>query len=126
MHFQLAPRAQGKLVSCIAGALWDVAVDLRVGSPTYGRSVAAVLSQKNGHQLWVPPGFAHGFCTLESRTIASYKVTEYYSPDYDRGLLWNDPALEIEWPVLTSNAIISEKDRKQPKLSELDSNFVFE
>lgn len=126
LHFQLAPRAQGKLVSCVAGALWDVAVDLRVGSPTYGRSVAAVLSETNGHQLWVPPGFAHGFCTLESRTIASYKVTEYYSPDHDRGLLWNDPALEIEWPVLASNAIISDKDRKQPKFSELYSNFVFE
>ncbi|QHG73126.1 dTDP-4-dehydrorhamnose 3,5-epimerase [Ensifer adhaerens] len=126
LHFQLAPRAQGKLVSCVAGALWDVAVDLRIGSPTYGHSVTAVLSEKNGHQLWVPPGFAHGFCTLENRTIASYKVTEYYSPDHDCGLLWNDPALQIEWPALTATAIISDKDKNQPKLRDINSNFVFE
>lgn len=125
LHFQLNPRAQGKLVSCIAGSLWDVAVDLREGSPAFGRSVAAVLSEENGHQLWVPPGFAHGFCTLEDRTRISYKVTDYYSPDHDQGLQWNDPCLGIEWPVSAANAIVSARDQKQPSLSDLHTNFVF-
>ncbi|MGT2446619.1 dTDP-4-dehydrorhamnose 3,5-epimerase (plasmid) [Ensifer adhaerens] len=119
LHFQLAPRAQGKLVSCIAGALWDVAVDLRRGSQTYGKFVAAELSEENGHQLWIPPGFAHGFCTLKPSTVVSYKVTDYYSPEHDRGLLWNDPELGINWPVPPGNAILSDKDRGQPKLSDL-------
>ncbi|MVA22790.1 dTDP-4-dehydrorhamnose 3,5-epimerase, partial [Agrobacterium vitis] len=80
---------------------------------------------ENGCQLWVPPGFAHGFCTLQPNTVISYKVTDYYSPDHDRGLLWNDPALAIDWPVTEDNAILSEKDKKQPKLSELETNFVY-
>ncbi len=125
LHFQLAPRAQGKLVSCIAGSLLDVAVDLRKGSPAFGRSVAVVLSEENGHQLWVPPGFAHGFCTLKDQTSISYRVTDYYSPDHDRGLQWNDPALAIEWPVAAGNAILSDRDQRHPNLSDLHSNFVF-
>ncbi|TWD57306.1 dTDP-4-dehydrorhamnose 3,5-epimerase [Agrobacterium vitis] len=126
LHFQLNPKAQGKLVSCAAGGLLDVAVDIRKGSPTYGQFVTAELSQENGCQLWVPPGFAHGFCTLKPNTVISYKVTDYYSPENDRGLLWNDPAIGIDWPVVEGQAILSDKDQKQPKLSDLDANFVYQ
>jgi dTDP-4-dehydrorhamnose 3,5-epimerase len=125
LHFQLEPKAQGKLVRCIAGALLDVAVDIRTGSPTFGQHVAAELSAENGCQLWVPAGFAHGFCTLEPNTVISYKVTNYYSAEHDRGLLWNDPALGIEWPVETGKAILSDKDRKQPELAGLGEVFQY-
>jgi dTDP-4-dehydrorhamnose 3,5-epimerase len=125
LHFQLEPRAQGKLVSCIAGALLDVAVDIRTGSPTYGKHVAVELTPDNGRQLWVPPGFAHGFCTLKPDTMISYKVTDYYSAEHDRGLLWNDPAIGIDWPVAADKAHLSEKDQKQPTLADLQANFVF-
>jgi dTDP-4-dehydrorhamnose 3,5-epimerase len=125
LHFQLQPRAQGKLVSCTAGALLDVAVDIRAGSPTYGRHVKAELSAENGHMLWVPPGFAHGFCTLEPNTKVSYKVTDYYSPEHDRGLAFDDPALGIVWPVAADKAVLSAKDKQQPKLAELGTVFTF-
>lgn len=125
LHFQLNPRAQGKLVRCLAGAILDVAVDIRRGSPTYGQHVNVELSADNGQQLWVPPGFAHGFCTLEPNTIIAYKVTDYYSPEHDRGLRWNDPTLGIDWPVIEDKAVLSAKDRVQPLLTELDANFVF-
>ncbi|TDW25965.1 dTDP-4-dehydrorhamnose 3,5-epimerase [Rhizobium azibense] len=125
LHFQLVPRAQGKLVSCIAGAILDVAVDIRRGSRTFGQHVKAELSPRNGCQLWVPPGFAHGFCTLEPDSVISYKVTDYYSPDHDRGLLWNDPALNIDWPVTAERAILSAKDKLQPTLSAIESNFAY-
>lgn len=125
LHYQLAPYAQGKLVSCLAGALWDVAVDLRHGSPTFGRFVAAELSRDNGRQLWVPPGFAHGFCTLKPETIVCYKVTAYYSQKDERGLLWNDPALGIAWPVSSAEAVVSDKDKKQPKLNDLNADFTY-
>jgi len=123
LHFQLEPRAQGKLVRCSAGALLDVAVDIRVGSPTYGKHVAVELSAENGKQLWVPTGFAHGFCTLIPNTEISYKVTDYYSAENDRGLQWDDPELEIAWPVKPEDACLSLKDRQQPKLSELGEVF---
>lgn len=126
LHFQLEPRAQGKLVRCLAGAILDVAVDIRAGSPTYGQHVKAELTAENGHQLWVPPGFAHGFCTLEPNSIISYKVTDYYSPEHDRGLLWNDPALGIEWPVDAQAAVLSAKDKVQPRLADLAAAFVYE
>lgn len=125
LHFQLDPRAQGKLVRCIAGGIFDVAVDIRKGSPTYGQHVKAELTVDNGHQLWVPPGFAHGFCTLEPNSIISYKVTDYYSPDHDRGLLWNDPELGIGWPIDAEKAILSGKDKVQPRLADLEANFVY-
>jgi len=125
LHFQLNPRAQGKLVRCLVGAILDVAVDIRRGSPTYGQHVKVELSADNGQQLWVPPGFAHGFCTLEPNTVIAYKVTDYYSPEHDRGLRWNDPALAIDWPVAEDKAILSAKDRVQPLLSELDADFVY-
>ncbi len=125
LHFQIHPHAQGKLVSCSSGAILDVAVDIRAGSPTYGKFVAVELSAENALQLWLPPGFAHGFCTLVANTVVTYKVTDYYSAEHDRGLLWNDPALGIEWPVTADNAILSEKDRKQPTLAELPSSFAY-
>ena len=125
LHFQLPPKAQGKLVSCTAGALLDVAVDIRQGSATYGQHVVAELTAENGEQLWVPPGFAHGFCTLRPETIISYKVTDYYSPEHDRGLFWDDPAIGIDWPVKPEEAVLSEKDKKLPLLSDLPVSFVF-
>jgi dTDP-4-dehydrorhamnose 3,5-epimerase len=123
LHFQLEPKAQGKLVRCVAGALLDVAVDIRRGSATFGQHVAAELTAENGCQLWVPPGFAHGFCTLAPNTEINYKVTNYYSREHDRGLLWNDPALSISWPVSVEKAVLSDKDKLQPKLSELPDTF---
>lgn len=123
LHFQLSPHAQGKLVRCLAGGLLDVAVDIRKGSPTYGRHVAVELTAENGRQLWVPPGFAHGFCTLAPDTTVAYKVTAYYSAEHDRGIRWNDPDLGIDWPVAAQDAILSEKDRHLPPLRELPEAF---
>lgn len=126
LHFQLDPCAQGKLVRCIAGAIFDVAVDIRRGSPTYGKHVTAELTADNGHQLWVPRGFAHGFCTVEPNSIISYKVTSYYSPAHDRGLLWNDPEIGIQWPVDEGKAVLSTKDKFQPRLADLEDAFVYD
>ncbi|SES31486.1 dTDP-4-dehydrorhamnose 3,5-epimerase [Rhizobium sp. NFR03] len=125
LHFQLEPRAQGKLVRCIAGAIYDVAVDIRVGSPTYGQYVGAELTAQNGHQLWVPAGFAHGFCTLVPATEVSYKVTDYYSAEHDRGLRWDDPAIGIVWPDVASTPVLSKKDTLQPLLAELKESFTY-
>lgn len=123
LHFQLAPAAQGKLVRVLSGAILDVAVDLRAKSPTYGKHVAVVLTAEEGTQLWVPVGFAHGFCTLEPNTEVFYSVTSYYSPKHDRGLLWCDPALGIPWPIPQTRAILADKDKKQPVLAELKTLF---
>lgn len=123
LHFQLAPFAQVKLVRVVRGAILDVAVDLRRGSPTYGRSVAVRLDAENGAQLYVPVGFAHGFCTLEPDSEVFYKVSAPYSAAHDRGLAWDDPALAIDWPVSAEQAILSDKDRRQPKLADLDPPF---
>ncbi|WP_137157243.1 dTDP-4-dehydrorhamnose 3,5-epimerase [Rhizobium sp. FKL33] len=126
LHFQLDPFAQGKLVRCIAGSLFDVAVDIRLGSPTYGQWVGATLSADNGEQLWIPAGFAHGFATLEPDTVIHYKVTAPYSAAHDRGLLWNDPDIGIAWPeAALKNAVLSDKDRKQPRLADLPPSFHF-
>lgn len=123
LHFQKPPHAQGKLVRVARGAIFDVAVDIRRGSPTYGRHVTAVLSAENWAQLWVPAGFAHGFCTLEPDTEVLYKVTDYYTPECDCGLRWNDPELGIEWPVKRDEAIVSDKDRSHPALADLEPVF---
>lgn len=124
LHFQLNPKAQTKVVRCITGAIYDVAVDIRKGSPTYGQWVGVILSEHNKRQLVVPRGFAHGFCTIVPNSTVAYKVDEYYSPEHDSGILWNDPALSIDWPI--SNPILSEKDTKHMPLAEADINFVYE
>ncbi|MGE3066510.1 MAG: dTDP-4-dehydrorhamnose 3,5-epimerase [Hyphomicrobiaceae bacterium] len=125
LHFQTEPHAQGKLVRVTRGAIYDVAVDIRRGSPTYGRHVAVELSARNWRQLWVPAGFAHGFCTIEPDTEVLYKVTDFYAPDCDRGLAWNDPALGIAWPVAQGTETLSDKDRRHPPLSELPPCFHY-
>lgn len=125
LHFQVPPHAQGKLVRVTRGAIYDVAVDLRVGSPSYGRHVAAILSAANWTQMWVPVGFGHGFCTLEPDTEVIYKVTEYYAPESDRGLKWDDPDLGIKWPVEPGGAILSEKDRRLPTLKQMTPAFRY-
>ncbi len=114
LHCQVAPFVQGKLVRVIRGAIWDVAIDARVGSPTYGQHAAAILSVENWAQLWVPPGFLHGFCTLEPDTEVIYKVTAGYDRASERGVMWNDPALALPWPVAAEAAVLSDKDTVLP------------
>ena len=123
LHFQIAPQAQAKLIRVLQGAILDVAVDIRSGSPTYGKYVAVTLDAENGEQLYIPHGFAHGFCTLTPDTMVAYKVDAYYSPAHDRALVWNDPDVGIDWPVLAAEAILSDKDRAAPRLSELGPVF---
>jgi len=120
LHCQIEPNVQGKLVRCVKGAIWDVAVDIRHGSPSYGRHVAAVLSAGNWSQLWVPGGFLHGFCTLEPDTEVIYKVTADYDRSAERGVIWNDPDLAIPWPFAAGEAVLSDKDEKLPRLAECD------
>lgn len=121
LHYQLQPKAQTKLIRVLSGAIYDVILDIRRNSPTFGQWVGVILSEHNKRQLLVPKGFAHGFCTLVSNTQVFYKVDEYYSPEQDRGILWNDPALNIDWPV--SEPLLSEKDRRHPTFAEAEMNF---
>ena len=123
LHFQTPPFAQDKLVRVVRGSVFDVAVDLRKSSPTFGEHVSAVLSARAWNQVLVPIGFAHGFMTLESHTEVVYKVSNYFAPEHDKGLLWNDPALGIKWPVPEAEAVLSDKDRVQPRLAELVTPF---
>ena len=121
LHFQVAPAMQAKLVRVLQGAILDVAVDLRSGSVTYGRHVAVRLDAEGGEQLYVPHGFAHGFCTLTPDTMVAYKVDAYYSPAHDRALAWDDPTIAIDWPA--GEAILSDKDRRAPRLADLGTVF---
>lgn len=123
LHFQLPPFAQDKLVRVARGAILDVAVDIRKNSPTYGQHVSAIVSAAEWNQILVPIGFAHGFCTLEPDTEVIYKVTNSYSPEHDRGLLWNDPDLGIDWPAAAEQARLSDKDRVHPRLADLPEGF---
>jgi dTDP-4-dehydrorhamnose 3,5-epimerase len=125
LHFQASPSEQAKLVSVLTGAIFDVAVDLRLGSATYGRHVAVELTEGNGLQLLVPRGFAHGFCTLQPNTRVLYKVDGFYDRERDLGVRWNDPALGIDWPVEEADAKLSDKDRAHPFLSELPQYFTY-
>ncbi len=125
LHFQIPPMAQAKLVRVARGAILDVAVDIRRGSPCYGRHVAATLTAAEGNQLFVPEGFAHGYRTLEPDTEVIYKVNRYYSPEHDRGVRWNDPALAIDWGIAEEIAILSDKDRIQPRFAEFASPFAY-
>lgn len=125
LHFQGPPSAQAKLVRVARGAILDVAVDVRHGSPTFGRHVAVELSAVNWRQLLVPKGFAHGFCTLERDTEVLYKVDAYYDPAVDFGIAWNDPALGIDWRVNAADAVLSDKDTRHPKLVEMQPVFSY-
>lgn len=125
LHFQNPPAAQAKLVRVIHGAILDVAVDIRQGSPTFLQHVAVRLDAVEGKQLFVPAGFAHGFCVLEPDTEVVYKVDQYYSPDHDRSIAWNDPAIGIDWPVSADAAILSGKDQTAPVLAKSDCGFVY-
>lgn len=121
MHYQLNPKAQTKLIRVISGSIYDVIVDIRKDSPTFGQWQGFILSDANKRQLLVPQGFAHGFCTLAANTQVIYKVDEYYSPEHDRGIAWNDPSLNIDWPV--SNPVLSDKDTRHPLLKDAELNF---
>ncbi len=118
LHLQIEPRAQAKLIRVAEGEIYDVAVDVRKGSPNFGKYVGEVLSASNKKMLYVPPGFAHGYCALKNDTKVLYKVTDFYSPDHERGILWSDPALGIEWPKIGDGPIVSEKDQKLPTLKK--------
>lgn len=121
LHYQKDPMAQAKLVLAITGEIFDVAVDLRKRSPTYGKWVGEILSEKNHRMLYIPEGFAHGFCVLSETADVLYKVNCEYSPEYERGIIWNDPDIDIKWPI--SDPILIEKDLVSPVLKETDNNF---
>jgi dTDP-4-dehydrorhamnose 3,5-epimerase len=124
LHFQIAPMAQAKLLRVVSGAILDIAVDIRCSSPYYGKHIAVVLSAAEGNQLFIPEGFAHGFCTLEPDSLVIYKVNRYWSPEHERGLLWNDPELAIDWRLGGKEPVLSEKDRHYPALADLDPHFA--
>lgn len=123
LHFQVPPHGQGKLVRCPKGAIMDFAVDVRRGSPTYGQWFSAELTAENGHQLWVPVGFAHAFVTLAADTEVIYKVTDYYAPACDGGIRWD--SVGIDWPLPPTGPVLSDKDRLLPSLADFDSPFTY-
>ncbi len=122
LHYQAPPHAQGKLVCVIQGSILDVAVDIRHGSPTFARHAAVELSAGNGLQMWIPPGFAHGYCTLEPDTVVLYKVTTAHAPQSEHAIAWNDPDLAIDWPVRGA-PLLSERDARAPHLKDLPTHF---
>jgi dTDP-4-dehydrorhamnose 3,5-epimerase len=124
LHYQKRRQAQAKLVIAFRGEIFDVAVDIRQGSPTYGRWVGKILSAENGCLLYIPVGFAHGFCVLSEEVDVVYKVTAEYTPELDRGIIWNDPELGIRWPI--HNPTVSAKDAQLPSLKSADNDFLYE
>jgi dTDP-4-dehydrorhamnose 3,5-epimerase len=126
LHFQSPPAAQAKLVRVVHGSVYDVAVDLRVGSPSYGRWAAVTLTADSDQQVLLPRGFAHGFCTLEPDTVLAYKVDAFYSPAHDSGLIWNDPQLAIDWPIAAADLVLSDKDQKLGRFAGFVSPFNYE
>jgi dTDP-4-dehydrorhamnose 3,5-epimerase len=124
LHYQKHPQAQGKLLAVTHGEIFDVAVDIRQGSPTYGQWVAEVLSAQNGHMLYIPEGFAHGFCVLSESADLNYQATSEYAPHLETGIRWDDPTIGIPWPI--TNPILSNRDLALPTLQHADNNFVFE
>jgi dTDP-4-dehydrorhamnose 3,5-epimerase len=126
LHFQLPAAAQTKLVRVVRGSVYDVAVDLRVGSPTYGRWEGVTLTADGGEQLFVPRGFAHAFCTLEPDAVVTYKVDDFYSPANDSGLIWNDPTLAIDWPLGSEPAVLSDKDLRLGRFADFQSPFRYQ
>ncbi len=125
LHYQVPPNAQGKLVRCARGAILDVAVDIRRGSPTFGRHVSLELTEANWRQVWVPPGFAHGYVTLEPDSEVLYKTTAYYDPSAERGVAWDDPALGIDWRLPADALTLSAKDRRNPTLAAAEPAFAY-
>jgi dTDP-4-dehydrorhamnose 3,5-epimerase len=125
LHFQLPPSPQAKLVRVLRGSIYDVVVDLRLRSPTYGQWIAKILTADSDEQLFVPRGLAHGFCTLEDDTEVAYKVDGYYAPACDSGLIWDDPTLGISWPVTPADAVLSDKDRRLGRYSDFVSPFAY-
>jgi dTDP-4-dehydrorhamnose 3,5-epimerase len=125
LHFQIGESAQAKLVRCSRGSILDVAVDIRGGSPTLGRHIALVLNAQNWKQLFVPVGFAHGYCTLEPDTEVLYKVSAYYDPASERGLAWDDPTVAINWPFGPEKAVLADKDRAYPRLADVSNFFPY-
>lgn len=123
LHYQKDPKAQGKLVRVLRGEIFDVAVNIRTGSPTYGKYVTANLSTENRHMIYIPPGFAHGFCVLSKEAEVCYLTTKVYSAELDRGIIWNDPEIGIRWPI--KNPVLSPKDLKHPTLKNADNNYSY-
>jgi dTDP-4-dehydrorhamnose 3,5-epimerase len=126
LHFQAPPHAQAKLVRVLHGAVYDAAVDMRRGSPTYGKWCGARLTADDSEQIFVPRGFAHGYCTLEPDTVVAYKVDGYYAPQSEAGLIWNDPAIGVDWSVPAQSVLVSEKDAKLPSLNSFNTPFTME
>ncbi len=123
LHYQKNPKAQGKLVMCTRGGIFDVAVDIRRGSPHYGKWIGIEITEENRRMLYVPPGFAHGFQVLSETAEILYKCTDEYAPAHDRGIIWNDPVIKVAWPL--ADPLLSGKDEKHPSLQDADNNFVF-
>jgi dTDP-4-dehydrorhamnose 3,5-epimerase len=123
LHFQVPPHAQAKLVRVLRGAVYDAAVDLRRGSPSYGKWCGARLTAEGGEQIFVPAGFAHGYCTLEPDTLVAYKVDNYYAPQSEAGLIWNDPAIGVDWSIPPQSVLVSDKDGKLPSFGSFNTPF---
>ncbi len=126
LHFQRPPRGQAKLVRCVRGRIWDVAVDVRSGSPTYGQWAGAELTAENGLALFVPIGFAHGYITLEADAEVEYKVSDFHAPECEGGLIWDDRDLALPWPLPAGGPVLSEKDRRLPRLKDFESPFAYD